>query len=140
MRPPPGRSHPHSSQIRVVKSILRPPRLGPRARRDMRVEVFAAQFAPVLLTGVYKAGLESKLSCGTYPCGQLRAPALAQVPMPVVTLGIDGNRFVVVERVQDFALGSRGGPLLLAYRAAHGESDEHFSHSNLQNCRRQHCL
>src|SRR5208337_4797775 len=41
------------------------------------------------------------------------------------------NRFVVVERVQNLAFGALGGPFLLAYRAEHRESDEHFGHGTL---------
>src|ERR1700730_2041510 len=59
------------------------------------------------------------------------ALALGQVPVPVMARGVSANRFVVVERVQNFTFGPLGCPFLLAYRTVHGESDKHFSHSTL---------
>src|SRR6266851_2457386 len=49
--------------------------------------------------------------------------------MPVMTLSVGANWFVVVECVQNLAFSPRGGPFLLAYGAVHGESDKDFSHS-----------
>ncbi len=51
--------------------------------------------------------------------------------MPVVAFGVDTNRLVVVESVQQFTLGALGCPFLLAYRTVYGESDEHFGHGTL---------
>jgi hypothetical protein len=48
-----------------------------------------------------------------------------------MTLGINTNRFVVVECVQNFTFSALGCPFLLANRTVHGESDEHFSHNTL---------
>src|SRR5271170_1188315 len=68
---------------------------------------------------------------GAGPSRKLRALALAQVPVPVMTLSEGANWFVVVECVQYLALGPRGHPFLLTDRAVYGESDEYFSHCTL---------
>jgi hypothetical protein len=62
---------------------------------------------------------------------ELFAFALAKVPVPVVTLGIDANWFVVLDRVKKFAFGALRGPFLLADRTMHGKSDEDFGHGTL---------
>jgi len=51
--------------------------------------------------------------------------------MPVVAFGIDANRLVVGEGVQNLTLGPLSSRLLVAYWAVDGESDEHFSHGIL---------
>ena len=43
----------------------------------------------------------------------------------------DTDRLVPGECVEDLTLGALGRPLLLAYRALNGESDEHFGHGTL---------
>lgn len=71
--------------------------------------------------------LELALARAARPSGELRALALVQVPVPIVTLGISANRLVVVERVQNLALGAPRRPFLLADRAVNGKNDEYFS-------------
>jgi hypothetical protein len=48
-----------------------------------------------------------------------------------MTFGIDANRLVVCERVQNLTLGPLSSRLLVTYWAVDGESDEHFSHGIL---------
>jgi hypothetical protein len=62
---------------------------------------------------------------------ELFALILAEVPVPVMTLGIGANRFVVLDRVKKFAFGALRGPFLLADRTMHGKSDEDFGHGTL---------
>src|SRR5580693_6078525 len=66
-----------------------------------------------------------------YPCGELLALGLVQVPVPVMALGESAYRFVVLECVQKFTFGPLGCPFLLADRTVHGKSDEHFCHGTL---------
>ena len=56
---------------------------------------------------------------------------LAEVPVPVMTLGIDANRLIVLDCVKKFSLGALGGPFLLADGTMHGKSDEDFGHGAL---------
>jgi len=70
---------------------------------------------------------EPALACAARPFGELRALTLVQIPVPIVTLGIRANWLVVVERVQNLALGAPRRPFLLADRAVNGENDEYFS-------------
>ena len=62
---------------------------------------------------------------------ELFALILAKVPVPVMTLGIDANRFVVLDRIKKLAFGALRGPFLLADGTMHGKSDEDFGHGAL---------
>jgi hypothetical protein len=48
-----------------------------------------------------------------------------------MTLGIDADGFVVLDRVKKFPLGALSGPVLLADGTMHGKSDEDFGHGTL---------
>src|SRR5258708_26239238 len=73
---------------------------------------------------------------GAGPPRKVRTLTVAQIPMPVMTLNVAANRFVVVECVQNLVFSPHGAPFLPAYVAVHGESDKHFSHSALLVVRR----
>src|ERR1700678_3029244 len=48
-----------------------------------------------------------------------------------MTLGVDADGFVVLDRVKKFPLGALRGPFLLADGTMYGKSDEDFGHGTL---------
>ena len=66
-----------------------------------------------------------------YLVRKLFAFILGKVPVPVMTLGVDADGFVVLNRVKKFAFGALRGPFLLADGTMHGKSDEDFGHGTL---------
>lgn len=75
-----------------------------------------------------RANVACARNSGPYPCRQFLALAVGQIPVPVMTLRVYPNWFVVVECVHKFTFRALGSPFVLTHRTAHRKLDEYFCH------------